>query len=259
MKIWIRSGVLRKTSTYARTSGRATPPRTWVSAARTSPSATASTMAWAEMRMVGPALDGEDGLRDLAELDPVGLRHELGHVPVLDGALDHGDSLPRDVLEPADRRRLGHEQERAGHEVRVRELDHLAALVGNRHGRDDDVDLPRLEEGNAVAGGDRDQLDLVLVVEERPREPMRDVDIEADVLPGGVDRAEGWEVGLHACDQLAALLRDLERRLRFHPAGGAKHQREPERHSTNESSSRHVHESHLPREEMEDIRWNMKS
>jgi len=193
-----------------------------------------------------PALDGEDGLRDLAELDPVGLRHELGHVPVLDGSLDHGDSLPRDVLEPADRRRLGHEQERAGHEVRVRELDHLAALVGDRHRRDDDVDLPRLEEGNAVAGGDRDQLDLVLVVEERLREPMRDVDVEADVLPGGVDRAEGWEVGLHACDQLAALLHDLERRLRFHPAGGAKHQREPERHGTHESSSRHVHASYLP-------------
>jgi len=112
---------------------------------------------------------------------------------------------------PAGRRGPGHEQQRARQEVRLRELDHLTALVGDRHGRDDDVDLPRLEEGDAVAGGDRDQLDLVRVVEECLGEAVGDVHVEADVPPTRVDRPEGREVGLHARDELPPLLHDLER------------------------------------------------
>ena len=71
------------------------------------------------------------------------------------------------------------------------EGDLLPAVAGDRHVARHDVDAAVLEGRQALGRGDHLQLDLVRVAEDRLRDRVQHVDVEALDLPG--DRVAGAE------------------------------------------------------------------
>src|SRR5699024_5216275 len=138
--------------------------------------------------------------------------HALG-VLVLDllrrgGAGDGAEVLAVERLGAGDLRIVGADQQvLAGHEVGPGEVDPLLALIGDRVGGDDHVDLAALEGVLAVGGGGLDPFDLVLGVAELVRDVLGDLDVEAGRIAAALAEAEARLVVLDAdADAVAAAL-----------------------------------------------------
>ena len=116
-----------------------------------------------------------------------------------------------EVLEALDRRgplNLSRERDPAARVGRG-EIHVQRAFGRDREARGDQVDLPTLERRNQPRGRVAQDLDLEPHV---GREPLRDVDLEADQIP--VRRARGpWSIERDADAQRAALLH-LQQRAR---------------------------------------------
>src|SRR5262249_55794583 len=93
--------------------------------------------------------------------------------------------LPGHVVHALVRRRLGQQQPLPGLVVHAGEADLLQRVAGDRHGARADVYLLLLDVWDALRRGDRDELHLVRVAEDRPGDLPGHVDVEALDLPGG--------------------------------------------------------------------------
>jgi hypothetical protein len=69
-----------------------------------------------------------------------------------------------------------------------------------------DVDLARLQRGEALLRGERHVLDLGASSEDRRGDGLAHVDVEAGPVALAVGLREAGEAGVHAADELAALL-----------------------------------------------------
>ena len=102
--------------------------------------------------------------------------------------------LPDEVVFALDVLVVGEHQDRLpGQVVRPGEGDDLLALVVDRVGRDDDVDLAVLDERLAVGRDGLDPLDVVLGDAELGRDDLADLDVEAHrVAVGPIRPNSGW-------------------------------------------------------------------
>ena len=98
-----------------------------------------------------------------------------------------------------------HEDRLTGHVVRPREGDDLLALVVDRVGRHDDVDLAVLDERLTVGRDRLGPFDVLFVDAELARDDLRDLDVEADGHAVGADEAEERLVELRADGDRARL------------------------------------------------------
>ena len=76
--------------------------------------------------------------------------------------------------------------------------------------RDQHVDLARLQRGEAVLGGQRDELDLGRIAEDRRGDGAAIVDVEAGPVALGVRQAEAGKVAVGAAIEHAAGLDGVE-------------------------------------------------
>ena len=107
-------------------------------------------------------------------------------------------------------------------EVRLEERRRLAAVTGGcpRGVAHEDVDLAGLQRGEAVGGGEVDELDLGRVAEHGGGDDPAEVDIEADVLTRRVDGAEPRDgVVAAAADDVVGDDRVEDRLARLHLLG----------------------------------------
>ncbi len=76
--------------------------------------------------------------------------------------------------------------------VDAREVEAERGVAGQRVGRgaDQEVDLARLERGEALLGGGRHELDLVGIAEDRGGDGAADIDVDAGPLALAVGRRE---------------------------------------------------------------------
>src|SRR3954468_1633271 len=87
------------------------------------------------------------------------------------------------------------------------------------------VDLTRLQRGEAVLGGQRHDLHFIGVVEDRPRQGLAEIDVEAGPAAWRVRQAEAGERAVRSAVQHAALLDGVERLGRGSRCGNPKNSR----------------------------------
>ena len=111
------------------------------------------------------------------------------------------------ILDPADRRVLGHQDLLPGVVVDRRERHLLESSAVDGHLLGDDVDARLLDERDPLRDAQRLELDRVGVTEDRPGHLVQDVDLEAlDLTAQGIEKAKLEVVLVDAGDQLAAAL-----------------------------------------------------
>ena len=90
---------------------------------------------------------------------------------------------PRQVLDLAHAAPDRHEQPLRRRHVGAGELDAALPVAGDGEVVDDDVDLAALKAAAAVGDVQHDELDLVRVAEDRPRDRVGDVDVRPRSSP----------------------------------------------------------------------------
>ena len=100
---------------------------------------------------------------------------------------------------------LAHKQVLPGHEVRAGEGDRVLALVGDRVGGEDHVNVAVLQHGLTLLGGGFLPDDLVFGIAELLGDVLGHVHVEADVCSGFLE-AEAGLVELDADAYLAAFV-----------------------------------------------------
>ena len=92
------------------------------------------------------------------------------------------------------------------------EIEAERGVARQRDGRvaRQDIDLARLQRGEALLGGRRHVFDLLRVAEEGGRHGPADVDVETDPLALAVGLGEARDAGVDAADQLSARLDRVE-------------------------------------------------
>src|SRR6478735_471324 len=165
----------------------------------------------------GSGGQGRDALGVPGLLEQVGARGVL----VLDalrrrGPGDGAEVLALEVLGALDGVVVRGDQEvLPGDEVRTGEGHDFLALVVDRVGREDHVDLAVLQQRLALRGRRLDPLDLVLAVAELARDVLGDVDVEAGVLAAVLVAQAGLvelDADLDGALGAAAALRRVARR-----------------------------------------------
>jgi len=94
------------------------------------------------------------------------------------------------------------------------------------------VDLARLQGGEAVLGGERHELDLLRIVENRRGDGAAEVDVETGPVALGVGQAEAGKPGVAAAVERAARL-DRGERLRLGGRRGKAEHRRTNKHDEN--------------------------
>ena len=122
---------------------------------------------------------------------------------------------PFSSLAEADAELLADHEALAVEVVDRREVEAELRVARHRRGRvaGQDVHLARLERGEAVLGGERNEANLGRVVEDGGRDGAAEIDVEAGPVALRVGQAEAGEAGVRAAGQEALLLHAVERRL----------------------------------------------